>query len=668
MVKERISTPACNGLVILLVLLFSTFESSASDVKILVIAVYGTENADSAWSPTIDYLNRSLPQHHFSLVTVPPSELDKIQALVQSKSVDFVITQPAIYVDLEIRFGITKMLALVRRGGYTRFGSAIIVRKDSDIYQVSDLVGKKLAGVARLGFGGWLAGYWEMMNKGFNPFDQADSIIFTGNQISEVEALTAGRVDAAVLRTGMLENLASNSKLDISQFRILEEKHYPGFNFKVSTALYPEWTIADTHRTENSLSREVAMTLLSIPPTSQAAKAADYQEWTFPYDYQPVHELLKSMRIGPYQHQQEVPLSEVFYRHWPGFILGSVFIVLIFTLGWIWNKKLSHEVAIRKQIAHTLHKNEKKLHLAASVFSHAREGIMITAPDGTIIDINQAFSDITGYNKEEAIGSKPSILKSGRQADDFYRQLWQSLKENGYWSGELWNRRKNGKVYSEQLTISSVVNAKQQVQHYIALFSDNTEKKQAELDLEESRQALEKEKLKAEEMARTDPLTGLNNRRAFFEMGRDIEKLSKRYQRVYSVIMLDVDHFKDINDQFGHATGDRVLIDVAGTINKASRNTDIPARVGGEEFAIILPETSIDEAMLLAERLRHSFTGLQMPTASENRMLSASFGVAESVDGETYLDLEQVISHADTAMYKAKQTGRNQVFSYPLPH
>ena len=150
-------------------------------------------------------------------------------------------------------------------------------------------------------------------------------------------------------------------------------------------------------------------------------------------------------------------------------------------------------------------------------------------------------------------------------------------------------------------------------------------------------------------------------------MGRDIEKLSRRYQRVYSVIMLDVDHFKAINDQFGHSTGDRVLVDVAHTITEISRDTDIPARVGGEEFAIILPETSIDEAMLLAERLRQAFTELKLPAITEDRVLSASFGVAESVDDENNLDLEQVINHADTAMYKAKNTGRNQVFSYPLP-
>lgn len=666
MLKKRNATSACNRLFTFIALLLLPYPIIASEVNILVIAIHGVENSKAAWLPTINHLNKSLPQHHFSLVPVLPSNLDEIERLVQSESVDFVITQPAIYVDLEIKFGVTKMLTMVKRGGYSQFGSAIVTLQESEIHAISDLRGKRLAGVAELGFGGWLVGCREMLDHNFNPFHDADDIIFTGNQYEEVKALTEGRVDAAVLRTGMLESLASSGQIDMKQFRILEEKQHPGFNLKISTALYPEWAIAHTHRAANELSREVAMALLSIPSSSDAAINAGYQEWTFPYDYQPVHELLKSMSVGPYQGYGEIRFSEVFYRHWPGFILGTLFIVLIFTLGWIWNKKLSREVAIRRKIAHTLHKNEKKLQLAASVFSHAREGIMITAPDGTIIDTNQAFSDITGYSKEETIGNKPSLLKSGRQSDDFYSDLWQSLRKHGFWSGELWNRRKNGKVYSEQLTISSVKNSKQQVQHYIALFSDNTEKKRAELDLEESKQALELEKQKAEQMARTDPLTGLNNRRAFFEMGRDIEKMSKRYQRVYSVIMLDVDHFKNINDQFGHATGDRVLIDVARTICQVSRDTDIPARVGGEEFAIILPETSIEDALLLAERLRESFTGLKLPADPGSRSLSASFGVAESTEDEVHLNLEQVINRADAAMYKVKQTGRNQVFSYSL--
>ena len=196
----------------------------------------------------------------------------------------------------------------------------------------------------------------------------------------------------------------------------------------------------------------------------------------------------------------------------------------------------------------------------------------------------------------------------------------------------------------------------------LSIARDLTERKKAEQALQQSKRELEQEKLKAENLARTDDLTGLYNRRAFFEAAAAIDQQSRRYRRPYSIIVLDLDHFKQINDRYGHAVGDQALVAVAATIGKVIRCADVAARVGGEEFFIILPETRIQECMSLAERLRTAIAEIQMQTNAEEVVLSGSFGVAEYEQASESLSV--VLKHADHAMYQAKSAGRDRVVAY----
>lgn len=303
------------SLLALVWLLFTPTSSFAQKVNILVVAIHGVEMAKEEWQPTIDYLQASLPQHQFHLVPVAPLDLERIKVQIARQEIDFVITQPAIYVDLELNFGISRILTMVQKGGFSKFGSTIITRADSGIHTIKDLRGKTVAGVAKLGFGGWLVGYKEMLENGFDPYKDAKAVKFLGTQPREIQAVLNGEVDAAVIRTGALENHATAWKLNLDDFRILAPKTYPGFPFKVSTPLYPEWAFARTNTASNELSKSVALALLSLGSNSQVAATAGFQEWTFPYDYQPVHDLLKTLRVGPYENYGKVSMRDFVGQH-----------------------------------------------------------------------------------------------------------------------------------------------------------------------------------------------------------------------------------------------------------------------------------------------------------------------------------------------------------------
>jgi diguanylate cyclase (GGDEF)-like protein/PAS domain S-box-containing protein len=264
------------------------------------------------------------------------------------------------------------------------------------------------------------------------------------------------------------------------------------------------------------------------------------------------------------------------------------------------------DLTVRKQA-------EAKLHLAANVFSHAREGIIITDASGTIIDVNEAFTRITGYGREEALGQNPRILKSGRQDKAFYEVIWRDLTEQGHWSGEIWNRRKDGEVYAELLTISSVRDAAGAVQQYAGLFSDITAMMQHQSQLEH--------------IAHFDALTSLPNRVLLADRLQQAKAQALRRNQQLAVAFLDLDGFKTINDQHGHDAGDQVLVKLAQRMKQALREGDSLARLGGDEFVAVLIDLEDQAASLpmLSRLLLACAQSVQVGDLSLH--VSASLGV-----------------------------------------
>ena len=288
---------------------------------------------------------------------------------------------------------------------------------------------------------------------------------------------------------------------------------------------------------------------------------------------------------------------------------------------------------------------EKELQLAAGVFSHSQEGITITDVQGTIINVNAAFSRITGYSREEAIGQNPRILRSGRQDAAFYVDMWSALLGPGHWSGEIWNRRKDGEVYAEMLTITAVRDSQGKTTQYIALFSDIT--------------ALKTHQSEMEHIAHFDALTGLPNRLLLADRLYHAMNQVTRRGLTLAVAYLDLDYFKSINDQHGHTVGDELLIAVAHRLKQTLREADTLARMGGDEFvAVLIDLESVEASLPMLERMVRAAAE---PVAIGDLWLqvSASLGVTYYPQNQE-VDADQLLRQADQAMYQAKLSGKNR--------
>ena len=288
--------------------------------------------------------------------------------------------------------------------------------------------------------------------------------------------------------------------------------------------------------------------------------------------------------------------------------------------------------------------DQSRLQLAASVFSHAREGIIITDAKGNMIDVNETFCYITGYSRDEVLGKNPSMLQSGRQGPEFYSAMWQTMQREGHWSGEMWNRRKDGSVYAELITISAVHDAQGRAQNYVALFTDVTNIKEHQNQLEH--------------IAHYDALTSLPNRVLLADRMRQSMAQSQRRNLSLAVVYLDLDGFKAVNDTHGHNVGDQLLIAVAQRMQEALRDGDTLARIGGDEFVAVLGdlEHPHDCEPVLARLL----SAASSPVTVTGNQLQVSASIGVTLYPQDAADADQLMRHADHAMYQAKQAGKNR--------
>ena len=297
--------------------------------------------------------------------------------------------------------------------------------------------------------------------------------------------------------------------------------------------------------------------------------------------------------------------------------------------------------------------SEERLRLAASVFTNAREGIMITDPGGTILEVNDMFTRITGYSRKEAIGRNSRLLRSGLQSADFYAGMWHSLLEKGQWSGDIWNRNKSGEIFAETLAINAVHDVDGNLLQYVALFSDVTEIKEHERQLEH--------------VTNYDLLTSLPNRALLIDRLRQAMTLPSQEDRLLAVAYLDLDGFKTINDSHGHEAGDRLLTSLAFNMKCALRKGDTLARIGGDEFVAVLLD--LDDAEASTPVLNR----LLEAAAEVVQVGELSLGVTVSIGVSFYpqkddVDADSLLRQADQAMYQAKLAGGNRYHNFDPNH
>jgi diguanylate cyclase (GGDEF)-like protein/PAS domain S-box-containing protein len=296
-----------------------------------------------------------------------------------------------------------------------------------------------------------------------------------------------------------------------------------------------------------------------------------------------------------------------------------------------------HDITERKQ-------TEEKLKLAASVFSHAREEIFITDANGFIIEVNDAFTRITGYSRGEVIGQNPRFLQSGRQSAKFYEDMWKALLQEGHWSGEVWNRRKNGEINAVMKTISAVLDEHGNTTHYVSLGNDIT--------------AMKKHQEQLEHIAQYDILTNLPNRSLLADRLSQAMLQCNRHKQSLAVVFLDLDGFKSVNDAYGHDVGDDLLIALSERMKEALREGDTLARIGGDEFVAVLADLdNVEDCQVVLERL---LLASSEPVTVSDFLFNVSASIGVTFYPQDNVDADQLMRHADQAMYVAKASGKNQ--------
>lgn len=292
----------------------------------------------------------------------------------------------------------------------------------------------------------------------------------------------------------------------------------------------------------------------------------------------------------------------------------------------------------------TEHKHaELAQRLATTVFDNSFEGIMVAEPDGRIVRVNPAFSRITGYSAAEAVGQTPRLLSSGRHGQAFYAQMWASVRQHGFWQGEIWNRRKTGEIYAEQLAITTVNNSRGEIVHYIGVFSDISQIKAHESELDR--------------IAHYDSLTGTPNRRLLTDRLAQSIGRTKRSSNSLAICYLDLDGFKAVNDRYGHAAGDQLLVGVAESIKGILRAEDTLARLGGDEFVLLLADiASPEECSQILDRV---LAAIAQPVMLDEQLVSITASIGVSLYPEDDANADTLLRHADQAMYQAKENGKN---------
>jgi len=314
-----------------MLLQLSTYAQD-SLMRIGVLALRGTEESMQRWTPTAEYLSNQIPEYTFVIV---PLDFEQIFEAVKNGEVDFALENPSIYVELEYLYGIDRiatmnLLCKSKNLVLNQFGGVFFTSKDQkDIKNLDDLRHKSFMAVHETSFGGWRMAQRELKDKRIDPYRYFKELQFGGTHDAVVYAVQKGEVDAGTVRTSILEKMDMEGKIDINDFTILNQQYLDNFPLLLSTRLYPEWPFARVKHTSNQLAQQVAISLLSMPLNSKAARVAGIAGWTIPNNYQPVHDCLKELRVSPYEDLGKITLANLIQQYWEWILFVFIGIIIL---------------------------------------------------------------------------------------------------------------------------------------------------------------------------------------------------------------------------------------------------------------------------------------------------------------------------------------------------
>lgn len=598
------------------------------------------------WQPIIDELNRRL--NHVQVSVQPYNYHDLLDAVTR-RELDFVLTNSAYYVELAHSQGLSSplvsLMSLHENIPLRGFGGVIAVRTErTDILSLSDLKGRTIASPKKGSFGGYMMQAYELLQADV-ALHKYDILETEMPHDKSIFAVLNHQADAAFIRTGVLESMIARGLINPQDLRVLNNQSLPGFPFSLSTRLYPEWPLAAMAHVDMEHAGQVAGALLALPYNLPVLRDAQIYGFSIPTDYEPVRDLMRTLKIKPYHIETPVSWLDIWHSHRLELLLAGFAMLVILALSLMllfYNRRLSHTLELVRH-------NEETLRISAVAFE-TQEAILITDANEQIIRVNNAFTQITGFELDDVVGKTPRILKSGAQDKEFYQKMWDDILTYGGWRGEIWNRRKNGEIYPEHQVITAIKNSAGDITHYLSTFSDITQRKMNEDRIHR--------------LAFYDPLTGLANRRLLEDHIVQALSTSARNKSYCALFFIDLDHFKNLNDTLGHKLGDEVLKQVANRLKECVRDGDTVARPGGDEFIILLEDighTKIEaasNAQHIAEKILTRFNDPY--ELSESRyVITASIGINLFIDH--FETSEELMKRSDLAMYQAKAEGRNTI-------
>lgn len=365
--------PSHITLLLLALLTFSDLHAADRLVRLGVLAHRGKSEALKSWGATAQYLSQQIPGHHFVIV---PLSNDDIGPAVEYNELEFVLTNPGSYAELEAKYGITRLATLKNKsplGAYSVLGAVIFTRADrSDIQTLADLRGKRFLAVHENAFGGWWLAWHALKQQNIDPYHDFKQINFSGfPQDKIVYAVRDGTVDAGTVRTDLLESMALDGKIKLQDFRVLNAQHNENFPYLLSTPLYPDWAFAMLRNTSDELAQRVAIALLQMEPGHPAATQGGYVEWTVPADYHSVQRLMQDLRVGPYINYGHLNFMDLLKQYWhviTATLLGILMLIAAYVYALHLNRRLSNtmkhleeEITQRQRIEQDLRRTRDDL-------------------------------------------------------------------------------------------------------------------------------------------------------------------------------------------------------------------------------------------------------------------------------------------------------------------
>lgn len=587
-----------------------------------VFSYRSSEKILKEYQPIAEHLSREL---NMSVIIKPLSQ-GELENAVHEGKVDLIATNPTHYLSLRKQAKVTSSIAtLIKRYGditTSQLGGVIIVRHDrNDIRNIDDLKGKTLAIPGKTFLGGYQTQKYELLLKGVDVDKEMTTHIYKSHD-AIVEAVRSGHVDAGFIRTGIIEEMVRDSLMDDNELYILHELNHVNFPLKVSTRLYPEWSVVASQKLPELLVTKIVVALYgySNPKEGNDIIAG----FTISGDYAYVDDLARTLRIPPYEIAPSFTMQDIWDKYKEAIVIFVVaFLAFIVTIGWV-----------------TREMNRQKKY-ARSILEASPNPMLVT--DGTdLVDTNKILLALAGYKTLEDFKQKHRCICDFFEAGDTDDYLLPTI-DNLVWIEHILmhpQREHKAKV---------TVGGETAVFKVTASAMDSSDSLLAVVVFTDISSIVNQSTI--------DALTGLANRLHFDLLFTHAIAGAQRDKTPLSLVFFDIDHFKKVNDVFGHLAGDEVLRHIAHLVKSSLRKSDLIARWGGEEFIILLPNTGLDVAIRLAQNIRKI---VAIEKFEDVGYLTCSFGVTQLGEDE---EEDSVLRRIDTLLYQAKENGRNTVIS-----